>query len=331
MFYQAGGGNTAKTVPWLISLTLRMKFAICCSVLVRLGCASAKEKRRLFFRILRAPLSMRAWFIDLHRICSHSLVDTIPFDLANKPARQFLCNNLRPAQRSRMLAYHYDVLLYVMGGQHVRDLIMGRHLVLAVFTGRSGSHYELRLERSPMWSREGELTCRLLVQNDQVTVATTTFAIGPDHKDGPRCLWIGGLQGSAKCHGKSLTVQVTKDLFGLRPKDLLMHVIYVLKETFDATEIMVASNLGHASGRVYRARTWVADYDRYWTELGATPNGPYMFKLPPRLRIRSIHEVSPSKRGAWRARHALLGQIVNDACRIQHQSREVAAAFVEEP
>lgn len=257
---------------------------------------------------------MIAWFVDLHNICRHALVDTIPFDLANKPARQFLCNNLRPAQRSHILAYHYDVLLNVMGGQHVCDLIMGKHLTLAVFAGRSGNRYELRLERSPMWSREGELTCRLLVQNDQVTVATTTFAIGSDQKDGHRCLWIGGLQGSAKAHGKSLTVQVTKDLFGLRPKDLLMHVIYALKESFDAAEIMAASNLGHASSRVYRARTWVADYDRYWTELGATPNGPCAFKLPVQLRRRSIDEVTPAKRGAWRARHALLDKIVDVAC-----------------
>lgn len=321
MIYPAGRVDTAKSVPWLISAALRTKFAICCLVLARLSCASAKEKRRLVFRFLRAPLSMRTWFIDLHRICGRLLVDTIPFDLANKPARRFLCNNLRPAQRSRILAYHYDALLNILGDQPVCDLIMGRHLTVAVFTGRSGGGYELRLERSPVWSREGELTCRLLVQNDEVTVATATFAIGADDKNGPSYLLLGGLQGSAKHYGKSLTVRVTKDLFGLRPKDLLMHVIYALKERFDASEIRAPSNLGHAGRSAYRARTWVADYDRYWTELGAAPNGPYMFKLPPQLRIRSIQEVPASKRSAWRARHALLDRIISDARRVRPNCR----------
>ncbi|MBS0247820.1 MAG: DUF535 family protein [Proteobacteria bacterium] len=321
MNYHASRVDTAKAVQWPISAALRTKIAICCSVLARLGCASAKERRRLVFRLLRAPLSMRAWFIDLHRICGRILVDTIPFDLANKPARRFLCNNLRPAQRSRILAYHYDALLKILGDQHVRDLITGRHLAVAAFTGRSGGGYELRLERSPTWSREGELTCRLLVQDSQVTVATTTFAIGADHKDGASYFLLGGLQGSARHYGKSLTVRVTKDLFGLRPKDLLMHVVYALKEDFGALEIRASSNLGHASRSACRARTWVADYDRYWIELGATPNGPYMFKLPPQMRMRSIHEVAPSKRSAWRARHALLDRIITDARQVRSNCR----------
>ncbi|RDV04592.1 DUF535 family protein [Undibacter mobilis] len=326
MEFSFGRRSTASAASRPIGSIPRTRFWIFFSVLARLGHASAKEKRRMIFRFLRAPHSMRAWFIDLHDICSRSRVDTIPFDLANKPARHFLCNNLRPAQRSHILAYHYDALLNVMGGQHVRDLIAGSHLTLADFVGRSGNHYELRLERSPLWSREGELTCRLLVQNDQVTVATTTFAIGPDQKDGHRCLWIGGLQGSAKHYGKTLTVHVTKDLFGLRPKDLLMHVIYALKESFDAAEIMTASNLGHASSRVYRARKWVADYDRYWIELGATPNGPYAFKLPAQLRRRSIDEVTPTKRGAWRARHVLLDKIVEDVRVMQRQYRKASVS-----
>ncbi|MEW6438560.1 MAG: DUF535 family protein [Pseudomonadota bacterium] len=291
------------------------------AILRHFGQASAKEKLFFLFGVLRSPNGTLEWFAAVHNICRRSLLEAVPFDLANKPTHRFLHNAMWPAQRARVLASHYDVLLRVLGAKQVHDLIVGRDLVLAILAGRSGRRYELRLERSPAWvGREGELTCRLLAQNEWTTIATVSFAVGAARPDGPVCLWIGGLQGSAKQHGKSFTVQVTRDLFGLRPKDLLMHAVYALNEHFGASEITAASNFGHVGRGICGARKWAANYDLYWTELGGKADGPCTFKLPLHMRRRSINEVVPAKRSAWRARHALIDLMLLDLSKFQSRA-----------
>ncbi len=291
------------------------------SVLRHLGQASVKEKYLLLLGILCSPNSMRKWLAAVDNICQHAFLRKIPFDLASKPTHKFLHSALRPAQRSRVLISHYDILLRVLGGKRVHGLIGGHDLLLATLTGKSGRRYELRLERSPTWSgREGELTCRLLAQNEWATVATLSFAVGAARREGPIWLWIGGLQGSARQYGKSFTVQVTRDLFGLRPKDLLMHAVYALKEHFGASEIAATSNFGHVGRGIFGLRRWTADYDLYWTELGGKADGRYTFKLPPRLRRRSAKEVVAAKRSAWRARHALIDEMLEDLSKFRFRA-----------
>ncbi|WP_244496119.1 DUF535 family protein [Ensifer sp. Root31] len=279
----------------------------------RLGPSSLREKRRLWLGVLRSPLSTLRWLEKLHTICEQSLVEVVPFDLATKPARRFLLNALRPAQRSRLLSSHYDVLLDTLGSAGVRKLLIQGGFALSTFAGRSGARYELRLERTSRWlAKEGELNCRLLTVDDGVSVATLSFAVGAVMNGGPIRLWVGGLQGCAKQYGKSFTVQVTRDLFGLRPKDLLIHAIYELKVSFAAKSIVAVSNLGHISFETKRGKKWLADYDQFWIELGAVARDPYTFELPSFRRRRSIEEVAPSKRSAWRLRQALINQMLTD-------------------
>ncbi|WP_448955381.1 DUF535 family protein [Labrys neptuniae] len=282
-------------------------------VLKHLEPSDAKKKLRLFLHTLQSPIGIQAWFVRLHDLCAHAHVKTVPFELASKPVHKFLNNKLRSAQRSSILASHYDILLDVFGQAAVHELLAGRDFLLSTFAGRSGCLYELRLERSTAWlRREGELTCRLLAADCRTTIAMVSFAVGSASPGGRVCLWIGGFQGCARQDAKAFTIQVTRDLLGLRPKDLLMHVVYTLKDNLGGTDVKATSNAGHVSSKAHRKKKWSADYDLYWTERGGAADGPYIFDLPVHQHLRTVEDVAPAKRRAWRARHALIHRIVDD-------------------
>ncbi|NRP21456.1 hypothetical protein LPJGGPFB_04715 [Ensifer adhaerens] len=306
-------GKTSETTRFLGPVHPRTTVSLGWSCFGRLGPSTPREKRRLWLGILRSPVSTLRWLEKLHVISEQSLVETIPFDLVAKPARRFLLNRLRPAQRSRLLASHYDVLLDTLGPEDVRALLTDGGLILSTLVGRTGTRYELRLERSSRWlAKEGELSCRLLTVDGGITVATLSFTIGTIVEAGPVFLWVGGLQGCPKKYGKPFTIQVTRDLFGLRPKDLLIHALYQLKVSFAAKSIMAVSNVGHVSFDVRSGRRWMADYDQFWVELGGVARDRYTFELPSSRSRRSIEEVAPSKRSAWRLRQALIDEVRSD-------------------
>ena len=126
----------------------------------------------------------------------------------------------------------------------------------------------------------------------------------------PVDLWIGGLQGCKGDDSKRATVATTRDLWDLRPKDLMVAVAYQLMEIFDASNLKAISNHGHIvrrPGAKMQKRT--ADYDAYWSELGgaAMPDG--FFLLPPERRVRLESDVLPAKRKAWRARQTLIADV----------------------
>jgi uncharacterized protein len=274
----------------------------------QIAIAEAGKAARLAWRALWAPVTTYRWLAALESVRFRAGARTLPYRLVRKAGQPFLHHALSRRKTANLIASHYDRLLNTLDPRLVRAFLRAEIIGLAQFKGRSGADYELRLAQNDLNPREGELFVILVRKADERTLAALCATIGAWESGGPPDLWIGGLQGCKGEDGKADTVQATRDLWGLRPKDLMIHVAYALAETFGAARIKAVSTDGHVLER-RNAKLWHADYDGFWRELNGEPLANGFFLLPEVRLRRSIDEVPSNKRSAWRARYALVDEI----------------------
>ena len=284
--------------------------SLCRLVSSQLAIKDLKKARRLVWSAVRFPATTLSWLTALERVRVRAGVETIPYRLARKASQKFLHHSLPRSATINLLTTHYERLLATLGAQFVGALLRDKVVVLGEIKSRSAARYRLCLGRVALNPREGELVVHLVQMQDNRRVASLTVVVGALHRGGAPDLWIGGLQGCQGPDSKAVTVQATRDLWGLRPKDLLIHVAYALHDVFDAANIKAISNAGHALRPTGLEKAgWHADYDAFWRELGGEPIPGDCFRLPKVRHRRSIEEVPSAKRNAWRARYALVDEM----------------------
>jgi uncharacterized protein VirK/YbjX len=272
-----------------------------------------KKAFRLARRAVRSPILTWRWLDALEHVRVRTGVEAVPYRLARKASHRFLHRLLRPAATTNLLTMHYERILAALGAQFVAATLRGKVVVASEIEGRSAARYRLCLARDPLHEREGELDVDLVRVDGNKRVASLSIVVGALDRRGSPDLWIGGLQGCNGADSKAVTVQATKDLWGLRPKDLLIHAAYSLRDVFGAASVKAISNVGHVlepmSGK---KKSWRADYDAYWRELGGAPIAGDFFLLPEARHRRCVEDVPSDKRKAWRARYALVDQVDAD-------------------
>lgn len=271
---------------------------------------------RLVWRAVRFPITTSRYMEALDRIRMRAGVETVPYRLARKFTQNFLHHSLPQAARINLLKTHYERLLAVMDSRFVGRILRQEVVVLAEIKARSTASYRLCLARNDQHFREGELIVSLVRKDDERQVASLSIVVGALYSGDPPDLWIGGLQGCNGVDSKAVTIQVTRDLWGLRPKDLLIHAGYALADIFGAANLKAISNAGHARHSLKRKKNVYTDYDAYWRELGGAPIAGGFFLLPKARHRRSVEDVRPAKRSAWRARCALVDEIAADIRRL---------------
>jgi uncharacterized protein VirK/YbjX len=268
-----------------------------------------KQARRLVWRGVRFPVSTLRWLDTLERLRILIGLKRIPFDLARKPGSTFLHRSLRPADRVSLLTAHYNQILSTMSHAFVENILCGEMINLAIVRGKSAETYHLYLGINGRYSKEGEFSVELSRRGDGRCLASLTFVMGDVQLGAPPCLWIGGLQGCKGADAKAITVQTTRDLYDLRPKDLMIHAAYALGDIFGARRLKAISNAAHVNRRAKSEDGWPADYDAFWRELGGTPISGGYFLLPKDRRRRAAEDVAPKKRKVWRARYQLVDEM----------------------
>jgi uncharacterized protein VirK/YbjX len=271
---------------------------------------------RLGWRFVRSPIATLRWLGELERIRVACGLETLPYDVVRKSGQRYLHHSLKQAAKHNLLTTHYDHLLATLGAHFVAGVLRETPVVLAELKGKQEALYRISLSFNFLNFREGELSVDLFRAADNARVASLSLVAGAMEPGAPPSLWIGGIQGASRADSKALTVLATKELFGLRPKDAVVHAAYALAERLGIGELRAISNAGHFRHGLWRKKTgWYADYDSFWEELGGVRAGDF-FLLPKLRQRRSIEEVAPAKRSAWRARYALVDQITADIQRL---------------
>jgi uncharacterized protein VirK/YbjX len=222
-----------------------------------------------------------------------------------KTYRPYLTKRLSSFDRLDVLISHYH-LITRHGLEDIVLLAAKSPQILSQFSGKSESVYQIRLVVDNNMEREGEMVLQLVGEgNILFSVAFTFF----DHL-GTATVAIGCLQGGRSADNLDQIRFATRDMFGLRPKTLMVRLVQQIALQLGCKDMLLVGNDNRTVSRQLRKGIVFADYNSTWEELGALrrPDGDY--KLP-------CHDLSPpdlqaivsSKRSEARKRFTLLTSV----------------------
>jgi len=191
--------------------------------------------------------------------------------------RPYLARKLGSRDRMALIASHYEHAAASGFGPMIRQA-MRTPLQLCTFKGRSGKLYELQLSALELQRQDGELVLRLLSHADCIYSAAFLLTV-----DGEHCwLTLGALDGMLAVDRNFGIKQVTRDLYGVRPKDLMVTVLQDIAGCLGCEGLVLVGNRNKLPERRRHFCKKSADYDRSWRELRAAARADGNFELPPR-------------------------------------------------
>ena len=279
--------------------------------LKRLGASAKLAVRALFER----PASSR-W---LQLLNSHpmfkDLVKAKP-QLVYKIYRPYLSRKFGCDQRVDLLGAHYRFILgHGLAALTVRAARAS--VALGAVEGKSGLPYEIRLSAVDHMEREGDLALQLLRGGE--AVYTCAFAFFPLSADTPgragHGVFVGCMQGPRDARGLELIREATRELHGLRPKNLMVRLLARIGHDLGCVELRLVGNDNRAAWRAARRGKVHADYDALWAELGAERRADGDHTLPCGApAVPDLALVPSKKRSEVRKRHETLARLADAVC-----------------
>ncbi|MFC5549708.1 VirK/YbjX family protein [Massilia aerilata] len=269
-----------------------------------------RERIKIRVRALLHPLQTPAWlrllnshpaFSDYVRNCPRFLY---------KVYRPYSSHALAPEERLAAIQAHYDFVFRRGLGQTLARASLGP-VALAACEGKSGLPYEIQLRTVNMFDREGELVLQLA--QDGKVIYTVAFTVAP--RAGRPALSIGCVQGGKTDDAREAIRLATRDLHGLRPKQLMVSLVRQLGFEYGCERMHLVSNRNRVIYKAIRHGRVLADYDLLWEELGALKNasGDYELDCAP-LAAPDLESIPSKKRSEARKRHEMLSGLAEGVC-----------------
>lgn len=236
--------------------------------------AGFREKGKLIIEFAKHPLQTRRWmqFLKQDPVVG-ALAKTVPH-LLWRVHQPYLSPQLGYAARINLLIDHYQIIARARFGELLRKSAM-RPLVLHEFTGKAGVPYQLTLAAVDQSRRDGEMTLRLISKGAVIYLASFVFVT----IDGVPCVKLGGLQGMLATDNMLRIKQITRDLHGCRPRDLMVHVVREIGYSAGCIKIILIGNDNKlpSSARVCRK---ASDYDQLWKTWSAVRRADGDYEMP---------------------------------------------------
>jgi uncharacterized protein VirK/YbjX len=254
---------------------------------------------------LRALLHRRATYGWLELLNSQPLLRELAKArprLIYKIYRPYLSNTMNCARRVELLREHYRHVAALGLGPLTVRAARGA-VVLGGVEGKHGLPYHLQLRAVEPMEREGELVLQLMQGEQLVYGCAFSFFNGGQGM----VLGVGCMQGPRGAHGLQLIKDATRELHGLRPKNLMIKLLGQIAHDHGCAQLRLVGNANRAVCGAARQGKVHADYDALWLELDATPRADGDYQLacaamtPPDLSL-----VASKKRSEVRKRHELL-------------------------
>lgn len=219
--------------------------------------------------------------------------------------RPYLTNRLTCYDRLDVLTSHYTLI-----AQHgLGDIVLRSAkspVPLCEFSGRSDSLYQIRLVIDDTMEREGEMVLQLVsAGNILFSIAFTFF----DHSRTPT-IAIGCLQGGRRADSLEQIRFATRDLFGLRPKTMMVRLVQHIGHQLGYRDLLLVGNQNRTVHQQLRKGIVFADYDTTWIELGAQcrADGDFKMACSP-IPEPDFIAIASNKRSEAKKRFALLSKI----------------------
>lgn len=226
--------------------------------------------------------------------------------LASKIFRNYFDISASCEERYTILKTHYSTII----GLGLSPLVFAaarEGVDLCPLESRGDARYRIHLRAVGPLVREGELVFQLV--REESLVHSLAFTIMPGRTG--LAIGVGCLQGPST-NGLELIRTATRELHGIRPKNLLIRLVRQLGHHLGCGELIMASNRNRIS-RLTRRGAVVADYDETWNELGALLRNDGNFELPCEDLSEPCWANIPSKKRAEaKRRHAMLTSAIDD-------------------
>lgn len=268
------------------------------------GFARLRELLKLQLRARWQQRQTQAWLqlLNSHPVF-HDLVQAYPH-VIHKVYRDYLSKKLTCSQRVDLLVEHYHFILQQGWGNLMARAARGP-VHLGTVPGKSGALYHLQLCSLHPMDREGEMVLQLTDSDDVLYSVAFTFFGSPQR--GGMSVGIGCIQGPNGQEGLHRVREATRDLHGLRPKNLMVRLVRQLGYEHGCKKVILVSNENHAvhqsakkKGRLF------ANYNELWQEIGALLRSDGDFELPCEdLPAPVMEEIASKKRSEMRKRHEI--------------------------
>lgn len=175
-------------------------------------------------------------------------------------------------------------------------------ITLATLSLKNGEQAQIKLMHS-RFVREGEMGIYLFAPGCQEPLYSLTFSF--DHLG--ETLYLCGLQGPKPGEGQDQVREMTKALFGIRPKNILLSAAYALADSFSIKEVRGVADSHHIKSHHLKS-----SYNNFWEEVSQDVSGEGWYCLPRHETVRDIEQVESKHRSAFRKREALRQQMIAD-------------------
>jgi uncharacterized protein VirK/YbjX len=303
------------------------------SITVRSGAAGftgLKLLRETLKLSVRAAVHRRATLGWLELLNSHplfaDLVKARP-RLLYKIYRPYLSNTMPIDDRLALLREHYRHIFRHGLGPLTVQAARGA-VTLARVEGKSGLPYQLQLRAIEPMEREGELVLQLLQAEQLVYSCAFSFV----HNETGMALGIGCMQGPRGEHGLQLIKDATRELHGLRPKNLMLKLLSQFAHNHGCATLQLVSNANRVVCGATRQGKVHADYDTLWQELGAVVRADGDFQLASEAICEpDLAAIASKKRSEARKRHETLCELAQAMTISLRAPRMEAVPVLAEP
>lgn len=221
-------------------------------------------------------------------------IDNVP-NFIERPINKYLHKTWNGKQKLLTASYTLDLIEKSFQPNAIETMFSAKRegLKVADIELKSGGLAQLRLIYSE-YPREGDLTLHLLNETGD-EIYLMSFSFGAQGQ-----LYVCSLQGPSTEQSVEQVKSITKQMHGMRPKNLLMSAIYAVAAYFDIKSILGISNNSHIKSQHLKS-----SYDNFWQECGATLTPEGWYQLPCQEPVRDIELVKSQRRAEFRRREAL--------------------------
>lgn len=174
------------------------------------------------------------------------------------------------------------------------------------------AYYSVVLVSDGWCKQEGEMSLRLLAPDGE-KIYMLHFIIGSIN--GQRTMKIGALQGpKSSSENKQKIKQLTKTVYGLRPKDLIVRTGLYIAKSWDVKTVLAIKNNQHIwFNKRYKKRNKgeqvLADFEKHWKELGGKAFNSNFMELPIEETRKDLQLVKRTKRSMYKKRYDWLDDL----------------------
>jgi len=270
----------------------------------------ALRKFNFYKRACRTLVSHPMLYWRYFQLCQRSLIAqqvsqrTDVVSLAARPFNKYLNKRWAIKQKLAAMSTTLQRLEQSIDPRFIPTLFgaSATGLTLATLQLKNDEQATLKLMHS-RFVREGEMGLYLFARNSEAPLYSLTYSFDATGKT----LYLCGLQGPKPGEGQDQVRAITKAMFGLRPKNLLLSAAYALADSYQVEKIY-----GIADSHHIKSHHLKSSYDAFWAEATLEVDGQGWYQLPRHEAERNVEQVESKHRSAFRKREALRQHMAAD-------------------